>query len=514
MSNVSGAPVHIVWFKRDLRVSDHEPLARAALLGPVLPLYVLEPELWKQPDASGRHYDFLMECLSTLDRDLTKLGQPLLLEIGEMPHVLEALRKRFAIAGLWSHQETGNGWTYERDKAVGRWCRQHQIPWREYQGSGVIRALSGRSGWSARWQKFMAKPRFPRPKSLAQVEHFPKALVPSKSELGLLPDLCPGRQPGGRDQAISDLRSFLKERGRNYRFEMSSPRTADKACSRLSTHLAFGTLSMREVLHSTAHRQDEILKHPHFPDGSIWNKSLLSFTSRLHWHCHFIQKLESEPEIEFQNFHKAYDGLRPDGILPGSAEYKKFQAWATGQTGFPFVDACMRSLISTGWINFRMRAMLVAFATYHLWLPWREVGLHLAKLFTDYEPGIHWSQVQMQSGTTGINTIRIYNPVKQGHDQDPDGDFVRRWVPELLDYPDVATHEPWKLASPGSIYPLRIVDHEIAAREAREKIWNVRKSKDHRAEAEAVLEQHGSRKAGRGKSKKAPAKDPQLKFEV
>ena len=95
----------------------------------------------------------------------------------------------------------------------------------------------------------------------------------------------------------------------------------------------------------------------------------------------------------------------------------------------------MRALIETGWVNFRMRAMLVSFASYHLWLHWKEPALHLARMFTDYEPGIHYAQVQMQSGTTGMNTVRCYSPVKQGMDHDRDGEFARRWLPELARSP-------------------------------------------------------------------------------
>jgi len=147
-----------------------------------------------------------------------------------------------------------------------------------------------------------------------------------------------------------------------------------------------------------------------------------------------------------------------------------------------------------------MRAMLVAFASYQLWLPWRPTGLHLARLFTDYEPGIHWPQVQMQSGTTGINTIRMYNPVKQGYDQDPTGVFVRRWLPELAELPDHAIHEPWRFSDLRSIasegYPDRIVDHEAAARAARDKVWGVRRGQSFRRAADAIQDEHGSRKSG------------------
>lgn len=180
------------------------------------------------------------------------------------------------------------------------------------------------------------------------------------------------------------------------------------------------------------------------------------------------------------------------------------------ETGLPFVDACMRALIATGWLNFRARAMLVAAASYHLWLDWRTSGAVLARYFTDYEPGIHWPQVQMQSGTTGMNTVRIYNPVKQGYDNDPTGAFTRRWLPELADVPDRFLQEPWRWEGAGTVldrtYPAPIVDPKAAAAAAREKVWAVRRGDAFHAEAARVVDRHASRKDPKGRfvSDRAP----------
>lgn len=505
-------PVQVVWFKRDLRVHDNRALSYAAQRGDVLPLYVAEPDLWREPDMSGRQWAFVQEAVGELATDLAACGQPLIVRTGDVVSVLAQLAQTFDIHSLWSHEETGNDWTYRRDKRVAAWCRSAGICWHEIRNHGVKRRMTSRDGWSADWDRLMAEPVMPVP-HLKPLDILPNA-VPSGHELGLHGDPCPQRQTGGRRAGLERLDSFLQSRGRTYRSAMSSPVAGAQACSRLSPHLAWGTLSMREVAQATWHRQRALKSAP--PDGAVaWRGAMRSFSGRLHWHCHFIQKLEDDPRIEFSNFHHGYDGLRPP--VP---DQTRLSAWENGETGLPFVDACMRCLRATGWLNFRMRAMVMATASYHLWLDWRAPGLALARLFTDYEPGIHWSQAQMQSGTTGINAVRIYNPVKQGYDQDPTGVFTRRWVPELGGIPDRYLQEPWKSEQAGAVlgklYPHPIVDHITAARAAREQIWSVRRSDGFRDEASAVLAKHGSRKsrARRGSRRVKPRDAAQLSLRL
>ncbi|NKW78078.1 deoxyribodipyrimidine photo-lyase [Rhodobacteraceae bacterium R_SAG7] len=499
--------MQIVWFKRDLRVQDHAALSAASQRGPVLPLYIVEPELWQQEDSSARHWAFIAESLHGLRADLARLGQPLVVRQGDAVSVLREIVTAHGATALWSHEETGNDWTYQRDLKVGAWCRDAGIAWHELRQNGVHRRLASRNGWATTWDRIMAEPQAKAP-ALAPLDCTPGA-IPTARDLDLAPDPCPERQPGGRARAEACLKSFLTRRAEPYRWAMSSPLEGARACSRLSPHLAWGTLSLREVTQATWQRQTD-------PDLSRnWRQSLRSFVGRLHWHCHFIQKLEDEPRIEYENMHRAYDGLRPSA--PDSA---RLEAWAMGETGLPFVDACMRCLNATGWLNFRMRAMVMSVASYHLWLDWRAPGLVLARRFTDYEPGIHWSQVQMQSGTTGINTPRIYNPVKQGKDQDPTGAFTRKWVPELAAIDDRHLQEPWKAENAsavlGKTYPHPIIDHLSAARSARDQIWAVRRSGSFRQEAKGILSKHASRKTSRRsprKTRKAAVRDDtQLSF--
>ncbi|WP_371036714.1 FAD-binding domain-containing protein [Rhodosalinus sp. FB01] len=483
----------ILWFKRDLRVDDHPALATAVALGrPILPLYILEPGLWAQPDASGRHFALLSEALDALEDALARLGAPLVRRVGAATEVLEDLRRGHGVTCLTSHEETGNGWSYARDRAVAGWARAQGVTWKQVPQSGVVRRLASRDGWAARRDRFVFAEPVPAPGGLRslQAESDP---WPGPARLGLRPDPCPGRQSGGRAAALGTLDSFLTERGRDYRRAMSSPLDGATACSRLSPHLALGALSVREAARAAAARQRAVRG-----TREGWAGSLKSFQSRLAWRDHFMQKLEDEPALEHRCLHPAYEDLRPR--VPDAA---RLAAWERGETGLPFVDACMRMLTHTGWMNFRMRSMLVAVASYHLWLDWRATGPILARLFTDYEPGIHWPQMQMQSGTTGMNTIRIYNPVKQGRDQDPTGAFTRAWLPELEPVPDQYLQEPWRWegarALLGRAYPEPVVDVPAAARAAREAVWAVRRGEGFRDTARGLVHKHASRKDGTGR---------------
>ena len=504
MTQPIACPRQLVWFKRDLRVQDHRPLTMAAERGPVIPLYVLEPELWLQPDAAWRHWAFIRSCLQTLNRDLTGLGQPLLLRHGEIVAVLDALHRTVGFTTLWSHEETGNGWSFARDRRVAVWARERGVEWIELPQNGVVRGLRSRDGWAGRWERRMSEPVTGAPGALTPVLGLHSDAIPDLPNETLVPEPGVSLQPGGRDEGEKTLASFLADRGVAYQGGMSSPLTAWDACSRLSPHLAWGSLSLREVLHASRARVAGI-QGDMSPEGKAWRRSLRSFEERLHWHCHFIQKLESRPSIEFRSLLPACDGLREDAF-----DSDRFHAWARGETGFPLVDACMRSLHATGWLNFRMRAMLMAFSSYHLWLHWREPALHLARVFTDYEPGIHYNQVQMQSGTTGINALRIYNPVKQSLDQDPEGVFIRRWVPELAPVPDTFIHEPWRMPEAmqratgvqiGRDYPAPIVDHIVAAREAKQRLIALRREPESRAESRDIQQKMGSRRSARRRRK-------------
>lgn len=521
--------VQVVWFKRDLRLRDHGPLTSALAAGPVLPLFIWEPSLLRAADWDALHSRFIGQSLVELRAGLRVLGGELIVRSGEVVEVLESLHASGNLAALWSHEETGNALTYTRDRAVATWARSRQVSWVELPQHGVIRRLRDRNGWAARWEKQMHQPAHPTPQRV----RVPQGLDPGPLRPPYLgcDEVVRDRalvQRGGEVLAWETLQSFFAGRGARYTRAMSSPLDGATACSRLSPYLAWGCLSIREALQASEAATAALADRGYRTENGVpfLRASPRSLLGRLHWHCHFIQKLESEPAIEHRCFHRAYEALRPP-----EADPVRLLAWCEGRTGYPLVDACMRSLRSTGWLNFRMRAMLVSFAAYDLWLDWRTFRDYLARQFLDYEPGIHFSQLQMQSGVTGINAIRIYNPVKQGLDQDPTGDFIRRWVPELARVPGPAIHTPWRLSpleqkeTGSSAYPAPIVDHSTAMRAAKVQITALRASGNTLAEARRVFAQHGSRRrrpdprvaARRAKgieTKRPPSNPDQLDLEI
>jgi deoxyribodipyrimidine photo-lyase len=504
--------VHIVWFKRDLRVHDHAALFEACKQGAVLPVFCWDASVWDGEDYATQHQMFVKECLQSLKRDLQAIGLSLLEFHQGIIETLDRVAQLYRIASLRSHEETGNGNSYALDKSVTAWCQAHQIDWFEYPQHGVVRRLKNRDTWAAHWEKHMHAQQVPIPSVTRMVAVTPDSRenTITKVSQNKNPDK-PLRQKGGRDEAVKLLHTFLNGRASRYRGGISSPLSSESAGSRLSPYLTWGVLSMREVVQSIRKQKRMIEANPAaYPKGLL--AGLVGFESRIHWHCHFIQKLESEPAIEFQNMHPAFNGLR-DERYESTESQARLAAWKTGQTGWPLVDACMAMLRETGWVNFRMRAMLMSTASYLLWLHWRETGLHLAREFLDYEPGIHWSQVQMQSGTTGINTLRIYNPVKQAMDQDPEGVFVRRWLPALRCVPNTWIFQPWLMpeslqmefgCSIGKDYPAPLVNIDQALRLARAQFSQLKHSAQHHAQTASIIKKHASRKSH---SKKKTASD-------
>lgn len=524
--------VHVVWLKRDLRLEDHAPLAFGSQQSKAIVVYIFEDELLEQPETDASHVVFIVQSLINLKEQLSQResrahGITLICMQGEATACLQRLADSAAahggIASLLSHEETGNRRTYLRDVRVARWCEARQIPWKQWPTTGVVRGLTTRDGWAGRWLSRMQEPaiHMPEIQSLRldvrgvgmDLREDVAGILTARA--GVPGSLKPMAQQGGERAAERILQSFISSRGARYQRDISSPQRAWLGSSRLSPHLAYGTISTRQVVQTIWQREKELGQR----DGKVddasrksWLASLRSFESRLRWRDHFMQKLEDEPAIEFENMSRAYDGLRiEDPSQWGELERARFEAWCSGRTGFPMVDACMRCLLATGWLNFRMRAMLSSFSAYHLWLHWRPAAIYLAKHFLDFEPGIHYSQFQMQSGTTGINTVRMYNPMKQAKEHDETGEFIKRWVPELRDAPVEIIHALGEETDEGTSlfgtnlgvvlgphgYAAPIVSHRQAYQAAKERIYAIRKSPAAREEAQRVYNKHGSRKGHR-----------------
>ena len=495
--------INLVWFKKDLRTYDNEALSEGLKSGPVLPIFVIEPNLWKQPDHSSRQWEFVRECLVDLKYSLNNINLKLIIRVGSLQDVIKELMEIFHIQAIYSHEETGNEWTFKRDQNLRCFTKSENINWYEFRQVGVFRGLKTRQNWSSKWEQHMTQKLINEPRRVDYLIDIPSHSLPSSQSLNLNMDKCSHRIKGGRKQGLNRLNDFLKYKIDDYQYSLSSPLKAFDGCSRLSPYLTWGCLSIREVVQAIRKTK---------------KNSSRAIDSRLHWHCHFIQKLESEPEIENREYHPQMSGIRQSNVI-------FLNAWSQGQTGIPFIDACMRSLNNHGWINFRMRAMLMSFASYQLWLPWQDSGLCLARKFIDYEPGIHWTQCQMQSGTTAINRIRIYNPIKQGYDHDPEGIFIRTWVKELHDIPSKFIHEPWELNlfrqndssfTIGKDYPFPIVDPIDSAKKARIKLKEIRNKPGFFDFKKNILEKHGSRKGREYKlkfKKKNSDSERQLNFD-
>ena len=460
----------IVWFRRELRLADHAALRAAAESGaPVLPLYVHDdetPNAWR-PGGASRWW--LHESLTALDASLDERGGKLVVRRGRTRDVLSALLEETnagAVHATRSYEPFGTG--CERDAAA--LCEDHGAAFRLHPGRVLFEPedIVTKDGRPYRvftpfWKACLKSDPPPAPKPVPHVKSFAKADSVPLGALGLLPskpDWAGGLRETwrpGETAAQAALTAFIDDRMSAYadrRDDLFGATT-----SRLSPHLHFGEIGPAQVWHAMSHAVEA-------SKGQA-RRSAETFLKELGWREFSYHLLHSFPGLPDTPLRPAF------AQFPWRGDAAALSAWQRGQTGYPVVDAAMRQLWATGWMPNRARMIVASFLVKHLLLPWQEGEAWFWDTLVDADLANNAASWQWVAGcgADAAPYFRIFNPILQGRKFDPEGEYVRNWVPELARLPVSGIHAPWEvppltLASAGvelgRTYPEPIVDHAAA----------------------------------------------------
>jgi deoxyribodipyrimidine photo-lyase len=449
----------IVWFRgKDLRVADHGPLAEAAASGEVIPLFVLDPHFFRPDRARDlpHRMQFLLESLEALAANLAHLGSRLLVVPGRSVDVVPRLAAQWRVDRVLAHR-----WVEpigrERDRRVGEALGRSGIPFQLFEGETLLPPGSVRNGQGAMFRVFTPFARAcgvrldpgPALKAPKRLPPLPADLaadvtpIPTMAELGL--GANPRLQVGGEAAGRARLKAFVEGPLADYagdRDRMDRPGT-----SRLSADLKFGTLSVRTVWQAVAEAGG--------------GESVRRYLNELLWREFSHHLLWEWPALLERPFREGFAGF------PWREDEAAWEAWTEGRTGYPVVDAAARQLLAEGFVHNRARMVAASFLAKHLLVDYRRGEAHYLGWLTDGDwaqnnAGWQWSA---GCGCDAQPWFRIFNPVAQGARFDPEGAYVKRWVPELAACPPAFIHEPWKAPRAlrtGLDYPDPIVDHASA----------------------------------------------------
>lgn len=447
----------LVWFRgKDPRVADHEPLAAAAKAGEVIPLFVLDPFFFAPERArqAPHRIQFLLASIAELSASIVRLGSRLVVVEGKSVDVVPRLARLLAVDRV-----VGYRWTEpfgrERDRRIAESLAP--IPFDLFEGErlappGAVLTASGTpfAVFSAFARAFAKTAEVGRPirapRSLPPLPAMPRGVrdiaIPAPEDIGLAAN--PRIVPGGEAAAQARLRKFL--RGGAARYHETRDRLDMDGTSRLSQDLKFGTLSVRTVWNAA---------HEALLDS---RRAWQSFSNELLWREFAYDVLWHRPEVLEQPYKSEWKRFR------WRKDPKGLAAWKEGTTGYPVVDAAARQLLAEGFVPNRARMIAASFLAKHLMIDWREGEAHYLKYLTDgdwanNDLGWQWSA---GSGVDAQPWFRVFNPIGQGERFDPDGIWVRRWVPELAEVDVKHIHQPWEAPSPPRHYPPPIVDHAFA----------------------------------------------------